>query len=236
MDILVTGGVGYVGSHAALRLQEKGYTPIIVDNFSRSSKRYAEKYLHSLKVIESDIGDKKEIEKILQYNVIKGIVHFAAYAYVGESAENPSLYYENNVAKSISFLQAVLSFYKNNSIGVPPIIFSSTCSIYGETAQRPINEQNHAKPLNPYGRSKLIIEDILKDLSKYKGIKSICFRYFNAAGADKKLRAGEVHNPETHLIPLLINNATKKVKKDFYIYGNDYPTKDGTCIHAITRT
>lgn len=235
MHILVSGGAGFIGSHIAIYLHQRGYTPIILDNFSRASLKYAGSYLNEFNIIEGDIGNQELIKKILGNYDIKGIMHFAAYAYVGESTKEPTMYYENNVAKSISFLKSVYSFYERQVTNPPPIIFSSTCSVYGETNQDFVTETTPTNPLNPYGRSKLIIEGVLNDLFMYQGISSIAFRYFNAAGSDAELKAGEVHRPETHLIPLLIEASVKNNSKVFSLYGDDYPTKDGTCIRDYTH-
>ena len=235
MNILVTGGAGYIGSHASLYLKEKGFNPIIIDNFSRSSHNYARKYLSNYTLIEGCIGNSEKIKDILTQYRIEGIIHFAAYAYVAESVKNPTMYYRNNVSESIAFLESVNSFYNNTKSKQPPIIFSSTCSVYGETEDRLISENTKTNPLNPYAKTKIIVEDILSELHKVEGMSSISFRYFNAAGADAELRAGENHQPETHLIPLLIDSAINEEKKEFSIYGKDYPTNDGTCIRDYTH-
>ena len=181
------------------------------------------------------MGDKDKLEKILNRYNIEGIMHFAAYAYVGESTEKSMMYYNNNVAESINFFNNLDSFYKQKRKKVPPIIFSSTCSVYGNTNAELISEESRTGPLNPYGRSKLIVESILEDMFKFEGVSSIRFRYFNAAGADIMLEAGEVHEPETHLIPLLIKAAEKREAKKFKIFGGNYPTYDGTCIRDYTH-
>ena len=154
MNILVTGGAGYIGSHVALNLKRKGYNPIIIDNYSRSSRTYAKKYLNKMRIIEGSMGDKDKLEKILNRYNIEGIMHFAAYAYVGESTEKSMMYYNNNVAESINFFNNLDSFYKQKRKKVPPIIFSSTCSVYGNTNAELISEESRTGPLKPYGRSK----------------------------------------------------------------------------------
>lgn len=235
MDILIAGGAGYIGSHVVINLLQKGYNPIVVDNFSRSSCRYADNYLSRCTVIECDISNQQKIKEILATYDVQGVMHFAAYAYVGESVSNPIIYYKNNVSNSIAFLQSLLSFYDNSSLNIPPLLFSSTCSVYGETSGRFITEKTFTNPLNPYAKTKLIIENLLADLYKSQGMSSIALRYFNAAGSDVMLRAGEDHQPETHLIPLLIDAAENNSNKPFSIYGNDYPTRDGTCIRDYTH-
>ncbi|MBS3162579.1 UDP-glucose 4-epimerase GalE [Candidatus Woesearchaeota archaeon] len=216
MNILVTGGAGYIGSITVRRLLEKGYNVVIIDNLSRGNKFS----IPDVPFIQCDVADEKVGEVIKQYN-IQAVIHFAAYAYVGESVENPGLYFENNLKKSLILLETLR---KNN---VNKIIFSSTCSTYGDPEIVPITESEKQAPINPYGLTKLLIEKALQVYNKNYGLKFIALRYFNAAGASYDV--GEHHRPETHLIPLVLDVAFGRRDK-IKIFGNDYPTPDGTCI------
>ncbi len=215
MNILVTGGAGYIGSITVRRLQEKGHNVIVIDNLSRGNK-----FSINTTFIQCDIEDKKVEEVIKQYN-IEAVIHFAAYAYVGESVENPELYFNNNLKKSLVLLETLR---KNN---IKKFIFSSSCSTYGDPEIVPITEAEKQAPINPYGLTKLLFERALQVYNKNYGLKFIALRYFNAAGASYDV--GEHHVPETHLIPLVLDVALNKREK-IKIFGNDYPTPDGTCI------
>ena len=239
MFILVTGGAGYIGSQTVRALQRENFKVIVLDNLVYGHQDIVEKTLKA-PLIKGNIGNKELISKILSGNHPKtngekvlAIIHFAAYAYVGESFKNPLKYYENNVKQSISLFEAVIKESQDRKLSKEssqiPIVFSSSCATYGIPEKLPITESMQQKPINPYGRSKLMIEEILKDFYFSYNMPSIIFRYFNAAGADPKGDLGENHNPETHLIPLAFDAATKK-SKEFKIFGNDYPTFDGTCI------
>ncbi len=217
--ILVTGGAGYIGAHACKALNRIGYTPVTYDNLvygHRSAVKWG-----PLEI--GDISDRERVEAVIgKYQPI-AVMHFAAYAYVGESVKNPSKYYQNNVAGTLKLLEAM----RNHSLD--KIIFSSTCATYGVPKQIPIPDDHPQHPINPYGRSKLMIEWILHDYAKAYGLKFVSLRYFNAAGADPDTEIGEDHDPETHLIPLVLDVALgsrDKVK----IFGTDYNTPDGTCI------
>ena len=217
--VLVTGGAGYVGSHACLALSKAGYEPIVYDNLSRGNE-WAVRWGPLEK---GDILDKKALLDELNHYKPIAVLHFAALAYVGESVQNPSIYYKINVSGTVNLLDAIIDF------GNIPIVFSSSCAIYGIPKTKFIEENNAQIPINPYGRSKLMIEKILRDYEVAYGLKFISLRYFNAAGADPNCEIGEFHNPETHLIPLSLS-AVSNNKKKLYIFGDDYPTKDGTCV------
>lgn len=218
MNVLVTGGAGYIGSHTCKQLKKHGLNPIVYDNLSRGHK----KFVQWGPLIEGDILDTEKVKKTLVEHQIQAVLHFAAFAYVGESVENPSLYYKNNVHGTLSLLEAML---KSN---VKKFVFSSTCATYGVPEKVPLIEDMPQSPINPYGQTKLMIEKILKDYGPAYGLKSVCLRYFNAAGADQEGMIGECHEPETHLIPLAIEAALHN--KTMKIFGNDYPTPDGTCL------
>ncbi len=218
--ILITGGAGYIGSHFVTHLVEKGETVLVIDNLQRGHREAVHK---SAQFEQADILDFESIKNILQNYNIKSIVHFAAFAYVGESVENPKMYYTNNVAGSLNLIKAAVE------TGVEKFVFSSTCSIYGNPLKVPISEEESAKPINPYAHTKLMIENILADFGRAYGLKYAALRYFNAAGADSKGRIGESHDPEPHLIPIVLQAALGKREKIF-VFGDDYDTADGTCI------
>ncbi|MDJ0819619.1 MAG: UDP-glucose 4-epimerase GalE [Desulfobacterales bacterium] len=217
--ILVTGGAGYIGAHACKALKRAGYSPIAYDNLiygHRSAVKWG-----PLEV--GDISDRQRLEAVMhEYNPM-AVMHFAAYAYVGESVEKPSKYYHNNVAGTLTLLEAM------RQCGIDKIIFSSTCATYGMPEQTPIAEDHPQNPINPYGRSKLMIEWILDDFSKAYDLKYVALRYFNAAGADPDTEIGEDHDPETHLIPLVLDVALGR-RDQLQVFGTDYETPDGTCI------
>jgi len=218
-SILVTGGAGYIGAHACKALAGAGYTPVAYDNLV---------YGHPQSVKwgpleEGDIGDNRRLETVLQKYKPAAVMHFAAYAYVGESVENPAKYYRNNVAGTLTLLESMRSY------GINKMIFSSTCATYGMPEQIPIGEDHPQNPINPYGRSKLMIEWILRDFAVAYGLNFVSLRYFNAAGADPDAEIGEDHNPETHLIPLVLDVALDR-RDHLEIFGTDYSTSDGTCI------
>lgn len=220
--ILVTGGAGYIGSHAVLALKEKGYEVIILDNLVYGHRDLVENSL-KVELIVGDTSDRALLDQIFNTRNISAVMHFAAYAYVGESVENPAKYYHNNVVGTLTLLEAM------HKAGIHKFVFSSTCATYGVPETIPIPETHPQNPINPYGASKLMVERILQDFDIAYNFKSVIFRYFNAAGADAKGRTGEDHNPETHLIPLILLTALGK-RKAIKIFGTDYPTRDGTCI------
>ena len=217
--ILITGGAGYIGSHTNALFCERGYDTIILDNLVYGHKEC----VLGGKFMQGDISDAKLLDKIFTENKIDAVVHFAAFAYVGESVSNPSKYYNNNVANTITLLDAMVRH------GVRNFIFSSTCATYGVPPKMPITESTEQKPINPYGASKLMVERVAKDYAAAYGIKFCIFRYFNAAGADPQCRMGEWHDPETHIIPLVLDAAIGR-REAISIFGTDYPTKDGTCV------
>ena len=234
MSILVTGGAGYIGSHTAKALKKDDLKPIVLDNLVYGHKYIVEDVL-KIPLVFGQIGDKKLLEKLLSSNheltkddPIKGIIHFAAYTYVGESCLDPIKYYKNNFIESFNLFETVLNQNKISGSNIP-IVFSSTCATYGLPNAIPIEEISEQNPINPYGKSKLFIEQVLKDFANAYGLPSMIFRYFNAAGADPNGTLGEDHDPETHLIPLVIKGL---LEEDGFIniFGNDYSTKDGTCI------
>lgn len=218
MNVLVTGGAGYIGSHTCKQLKKHGITPVVYDNLSRGHKEFVQWG----PFVEGDILDTEKVIKTLKEHKIQAVIHFAAFAYVGESVETPSIYYRNNVHGTLSLLEAMLK------VNVKNFVFSSTCATYGIPEKTPLVEDMPQNPINPYGQTKLMIEKILKDYGSAYRLKSVCLRYFNAAGADQDGVIGERHEPETHLIPLAIEAALKN--KTMKIFGNDYPTPDGTCI------
>lgn len=217
--VLVTGGAGYIGSHTCKALAKRGYVPVVYDNLV-----YGHQDLVKWGPFEvGDILDRKRINQVIERYKPSAIIHFAAYAYVGESVEDPSKYYRNNVTGSLTMLEAMRDHQIEN------IVFSSSCSMYGVPRYVPIPEQHPIAPINPYGRTKAIVEQMLQDFDSAYGIKSVSLRYFNAAGADPDGETGELHDPETHLIPLVLDVAAGKMPY-VTIYGDDYDTLDGTCI------
>lgn len=220
--ILVTGGAGYIGSHAVQALQRIGYEVIIIDNLVYGHQDLVENVLHA-KLIVGDISDRVLLDDLFATHSIAAVMHFAAYAYVGESMKNPAKYYRNNVAGTLTLLEAMLA------ASVKTIVFSSTCATYGIPPSVPVLEEHPQVPINPYGRSKLMVEKILADFDAAYGLKSVIFRYFNVAGADPNGQLGEDHDPEPHLLPSVLLAAAGK-RESVSILGTDYATPDGTCI------
>jgi UDP-glucose-4-epimerase GalE len=218
-NILVTGGAGYIGSHACKALFKAGYFPIAFDNLEYGYER-AVKW-GPLEV--GDISNRTRLDQVIEKYEPHAIMHFAAYTYVGESIENPGKYYRNNLAGSLTLLEAMRDKH------IKKIIFSSSCATYGVPEKIPLTEDHPQNPINPYGSSKLMIEKILNDFDRAHGIKFVSLRYFNASGADPDGEIGENHNPETHLIPLALDAAMGK-SEGIKIFGTDYDTPDGTCI------
>ncbi len=218
MKILVTGGAGYIGSHTCKALAARGHVPITYDNLCRGN-RWAVKWGPFER---GDIRDNDRLREVLEIHKPDAAMHFAAFAYVGESVEKPLLYYENNVAGTASLLRSILSYR------CIPFVFSSTCATYGIPERTPISESAPQRPVNPYGHSKLFVERILADLGQAAGLPWVALRYFNAAGADPEGEIGEAHDPETHLIPLVIQAA--HTGAPVKIFGDDYDTPDGTCV------
>lgn len=223
--ILVTGGAGYIGSHCALALLEKGNDIVIFDNLSTGHIETINNLSKYGKVnfVQGDLLNKNDLKSVFEKFKIDSVVHFAAFSQVGESVKNPEKYYNNNVCGTMNLLSAMI---ENN---VKKIVFSSTAATYGEPVYVPIDEKHPQNPINPYGQTKLMIEKIMDDYDKAYGLKSVRLRYFNVAGADKNARVGEWHEPETHLIPNILKS-TFSSGKTFEMYGDDYDTKDGTCV------
>lgn len=219
MKIFITGGAGYIGSHMVAALGEKGYDVLVCDNLSAGCRDS----LLSGKLVVGDLGDKVLLEKTLREFKPDAVMHFAAFIQVGESVREPLKYYQNNSVNAVNLLSAMMD------LGINTFIFSSTAAVYGNPAMSPIPESAPLNPINPYGRSKTFVEKILEDLSLAKDFRSVSLRYFNAAGADPQARIGERHDPETHLIPLVLKTA-KGERESIVIYGADYPTSDGTCV------
>jgi UDP-glucose-4-epimerase GalE len=216
--ILVTGGAGYIGSHTVNLLLKKGYDVTVVDNLSRGHRDAVPPGL--LHVV--DLQDTDKLVNLLRQRQCEAVIHFAAYALVGESMKSPEMYFENNVGGSNSLFTAIAR------AGVRYLVFSSTCAVYGTPHTSPIVEDFPIQPLNSYGESKAMVEKILHWFDRLHGLRSISLRYFNAAGADPEGNLGEEHDPETHLIPLLLRAV--QTGKPATIFGDDYPTPDGTCI------
>jgi len=217
--ILVVGGAGYIGSHQVKCLLENDYRVVIYDNLSTGFK----KLILSDNFIKGDLKDTKNLEETIDKFKPDAVMHFAAFTSVGESVKKPSKYYRNNLVNVINLLDVMV---KN---GVNNFIFSSSAAVYGVPENIPITEEETKNPINPYGRTKLMVERVLKDYEKAYGLKYTALRYFNAAGADEKGEIGEMHDPETHLIPIVLKTALGE-RDIIYIFGNDYDTRDGTCV------
>lgn len=216
--VLVIGGGGYIGSHMVRLLNEKGYRVLVLDNFSTGFRALVKEE----NVVEGSLGDAELLDRLFHANDIEIIMHFAAYSLVGESVKNPLKYYENNIAETINLIKAMVRH------DVRKFIFSSTAAVYGEPVHVPIDENHPCRPTNPYGKTKLAVENLLADCDNAYGLKSICLRYFNAAGAHPKGDIGEMHDPESHLIPIILKAAISG--STINLFGTDYPTEDGTCI------
>ena len=219
MAILVCGGAGYIGSHVNKMLNEKGYETIVFDNL-QYGHREAVKWG---KLVIGDLNNIDQLEAVFAQNTIEAVFHFAAFAYVGESVINPEKYYNNNVSNTLNLLSIMKKY------ACKRIIFSSTCATYGIPKTTPITEDMEQKPINPYGASKLMVERILRDYSVAYDLEYVVLRYFNAAGADPEGKLGESHDPETHIIPLVLDAASGK-REDIKVFGTDYDTPDGSCI------
>jgi UDP-arabinose 4-epimerase len=218
-SILVTGGAGFIGSHSCKALKMAGYLPVVFDNLSTG---HAEAVRFG-PLVQGDIRDCDAVAAAISKHKITAILHFAASAYVGESVQHPNAYYDNNVGGMISLLKAA------SATGIKRIVFSSSCATYGVPETLPIVETTPQRPINPYGRTKLIGEQMLEDLAHVTDLTFACLRYFNAAGADPEGELGEQHDPETHLVPLALMAASGR-REVLSIFGDDYPTPDGTCI------
>ena len=218
--ILVVGGAGYIGSHMVKALSKAGYLPVVFDNLSTGHKKFVPQ---SAVFAPGDLRNPSDVESVFLSHEIEGVMHFAASSLVGESVADPLKYYENNVAAAVNLLKKMIEH------NVKKLIFSSTAAVYGEPKKTPISEEHPKDPTNPYGKSKLAIENMLLDVSVSHGLSFIALRYFNAAGADSAGTCGEVHHPETHLIPNVLKTLTGETES-VTIFGGDYPTKDGTCV------
>jgi len=216
--ILVTGGAGYIGSHTRFFLERHGHSVIVVDNLSRGAK----KNVPPGQLREVDIRDTDRIAEILRQEAIEAVIHFAAYIAVGESTQIPELYFSNNVAGSVSLFEAMIR------AGVRHLVFSSTAAVYGTPRRVPITEDEPLAPISPYGETKVMTERTIQWLSRYRDFRAISLRYFNACGAEPEAGLGEEHEPETHLIPLILRAI--KTGDPVTLFGDDYPTPDGTCI------
>jgi UDP-arabinose 4-epimerase len=219
VSVLVTGGAGYIGSHACKALARAGYLPVVLDDLARGHRRA----VRWGPLVEADIADRERVAAALREHGVAAVMHFAGYAYVGESVGDPALYYRNNLVGTLALLDAM------REAGVAGIVFSSTCATYGIPDAVPIPETAPQRPVNPYGETKLAIERALHWYGAAYGVRAACLRYFNAAGADPEGEIGEAHDPETHLIPLVVETALGR-RPQIDIYGTDYPTPDGTAI------
>lgn len=217
--ILVVGGAGYIGSHMVKQLARAGHSVVVLDNLStgfRELARYGE-------LVVGDLADLNLLERLFSEHGFTGVMHFAAASLVGESMQDPGKYYRNNVANTLNLLEVMVRH------GVKDFIFSSTAATFGEPDYVPIDEAHPQRPINPYGASKLMVERVLQDFHAAHGLNSVCLRYFNACGADPEGELGECHDPETHLIPLILQAASGR-RDAITVFGRDYATGDGTCI------
>lgn len=218
-NILIVGGAGYIGSHMCKYLSKRGYRPLVLDNLvygHRAAVKWGP-------LLEGSVGDEDFLRHIFMTYPIDAVMHFAAFCYVGESVDNPAKYYENNVSDTVALLKVMVEK------GVGNFIFSSSCATYGEPREIPIREDHPQHPINPYGRTKLMVEEILADFRHAYGLSYVSLRYFNAAGADPGGELGEDHRPETHLIPLVLQTALGR-RDCIDVFGDDYATPDGTCV------
>jgi UDP-glucose 4-epimerase len=219
VNILVVGGAGYIGSHMVKMLLERGHGVVTLDSLATG---YRDAVVGG-EFVQADLADRAALDAVLAAHAFDAVMHFASFIQVGESVQAPGKYYRNNYSNTLNLLEAMVAR------GVRRFIFSSTAAIFGEPERVPIDEAHPARPINPYGRSKLMVEQTLADFDRAHGLKSVCLRYFNAAGADPDGRLGERHEPETHLIPLLLQVASGR-RKSVQVFGRDYDTPDGTCI------
>lgn len=224
MKVLVTGGAGYIGSHTVKELLKEGFEVVVLDNLSSGKKEL----LLGGHFIEGDLMDPSAVESAFRSFDIGGVLHFASLIQVGESYRDPQKYYRHNVTSALNLLQGMLK------AGVKRFVFSSSAAVYGEPEHLPIPETHPLRPSNPYGRTKVMVENILRDYAEAYGLKSISLRYFNAAGADPEGRLGEMHEPETHLIPNILLFLLR-AKSEFFLYGTDFPTPDGTAIRDFVH-
>jgi UDP-glucose 4-epimerase len=216
--VLVTGGAGYIGSHTTRLLTERGRSCVVLDNLSTGHREAVQAPL-----VVADLGDAEALDGLMRAHQPSAVIHFAARTYVGESVEDPGRYYRENVVHTWNLLEAMRAH------GVRHIVFSSTCATYGEPVETPMTERHPQVPISPYGRTKLHMEHMMQDYARAYGLSVAALRYFNAAGAHPSGEIGEVHEPETHLIPLVLEVAAGK-RAHISIFGDDYPTEDGTCV------
>ena len=248
MRVLVTGGAGYIGSHTVRALTRAGHQPLVLDNLVYGHAAIVQEVL-GVPLVEGQVGDRNLLDQLLngshpalqgttfEARPIEAVLHFAAYAYVGESVADPARFYRNNLGDTLTLLEALVQPWRDatsseagsDDAAPIPIVFSSTCATYGVPLQVPITEDHPQAPTNPYGRSKWMVEQLLADFARAYGLPSVIFRYFNAAGADPDGDLGENHTPETHLIPLVLDVMGGR-RPYLQIFGDDYPTPDGTCI------
>lgn len=218
-NILVIGGAGYIGSHTVRLLAKQGYNPVVFDNLSKGHPEAVKGY----PLEQGDLGDKARLTDVLKKYRIEAVMHFAAFIEVGESVRQPSKYYHNNVAQVLNLLDTLVES------NIKYFVFSSTAATFGEPVSPKIDEKHPQHPINPYGKTKLMVEQMLEDFDTAYGLKATALRYFNASGADDCGEIGESHTPETHLIPLVLQAAAGK-RPSIKIFGTDYPTQDGTCV------
>jgi UDP-glucose 4-epimerase len=218
--VLVAGGAGYIGSHMAQALADAGREVVVLDNLATGHREFVPP---GARFVEADLGDEAALDALFAARRIDAVMHFAACSLVGESVVDPLKYWDNNAARSATLLRAMLRH------GVRRLVFSSTAAVYGEPERTPIREDAPVLPTNPYGASKAAVERMLADCERAHGLRYAALRYFNAAGADPAARRGERHEPETHLIPLVLRVASGR-RPDIAVYGSDYPTPDGTCL------
>ena len=235
MTLLVTGGAGYIGSHTVRALQQAGHHPVVLDNLVYGHRSSVEEVLR-VPLVQGQVGDRELVEALLSGRhpacggePVRAVLHFAAYAYVGESVLDPAKYYRNNLGDTLTLLEALVEPARSGRGPAIPIVFSSTCATYGSPETVPITEDTPQRPINSYGRSKWMVEQMLADFAAAYRLPSVIFRYFNAAGADPAGDLGEDHNPETHLIPLVLDAIAGR-RENIKIFGTDYPTPDGTCL------
>lgn len=219
MKVLVVGGAGYIGSHMVLALASAGHSVVTLDNLSSGHKEA----VLSGDFVEGDLADRDLLVRLLSQGAFDAVMHFASFIQVGESVRQPISYYQNNVANTLNLLEAMVRY------GVKRLVFSSTAAIFGNPISARIGEDHPKSPINPYGRSKWMVEQMLTDADQAYGLRSTCLRYFNAAGADAQGRIGERHEPETHLIPLVLQAASGR-RPEIAVFGTDYDTPDGTCV------
>jgi len=219
--VLVTGGAGYIGSHTVRHLHSEGYKVVVLDNLVYGHREAIVD--DEVELVVGAVGDRELLRELFRKHRFAGVIHFAAYAYVGESVSDPLKYYRNNTAEPLTLLEVM------QEVGCKHFVFSSTCATYGEPQKLPLTEDHPQKPMSPYGKSKLMVEWILDDCDTAWGLKSAALRYFNASGCSADGMIGEDHDPETHLIPLVLQAIQGKIPS-LTVFGTDYPTPDGTCI------